>query len=300
MFIQNNVSDLVVNYHVTESCNYGCKYCYARWSRNNLKELHTDIDKTARLFQHLKQFFLSDNSDNPIQKYMHWDNVRLNFAGGEPFLIGKRFEELIELAYSYGFKISIITNGSLITEQFIKNVGDKISMIGFSIDSCNIETLRHIGRCNKREEPINFYELEKHIEILKQLNEKISIKINTVVNSLNKDEFVGPLIDIIKPDKWKLLQVLPVVNSDFNISKNDFDNFVLRHTRYKDIIVKEDNSAMTDSYIMVNPKGCFYQNSNISDDVNESYIYSEPILDVGPFSAFESIKFNAERFAYRY
>ncbi|MGM0497925.1 MAG: viperin family antiviral radical SAM protein [Bacteroidota bacterium] len=298
--IKTTVSDLVINYHVTEACNYGCKYCYARWSDYKRDEIHGDLKKVDKLFFLLKKFFQPDNFSNPISKFLSWENIRLNFAGGEPFLVGKRFEDLIFLAEKYDFKISIITNGSLITDRFVNTVGQKISMLGVSIDSDKKDTLEKIGRCNKRDEPLDFDKLKKQIQNLKKLNKDAVIKINTVINSLNCNEDLNSLICMLGPDKWKLLQVLPVVNNELNITKEQFTTFVNRHTKYKNIIVEEDNNAMTNSYIMINPEGCFYQNSLSAKKPGEDYVYSSPILDVGVENAFNEIKFNWKLFSKRY
>lgn len=28
------LSELVINWHITEACNYRCRYCYAHWTVN--------------------------------------------------------------------------------------------------------------------------------------------------------------------------------------------------------------------------------------------------------------------------
>lgn len=32
-------SPVVINWHVTEACNYHCGYCYAKWQRLDRKDL---------------------------------------------------------------------------------------------------------------------------------------------------------------------------------------------------------------------------------------------------------------------
>lgn len=297
---KKSVSDLVINYHVTEACNFGCNYCYARWQKQDSKELHGYLNKVDAMFSSLKTFFAPGNENNPLSRYLNWKNIRLNFAGGEPFLIGRRFEELIEIASYYDFKVSMITNGSLLTDEFIKASSSKISMIGFSIDSVNDYTLRKIGRCNKRDETLDMTKLFRQIQLLRRLNGDIKIKVNTVVNSINQDETFDSMLHAIKPDKWKVLQVLPVLNNELDITEEKFNQFLLRHEKFKEIIVPENNTAMTDSYLMINPKGCFYQNSHCTNSSDNNYIYSPSILDVGAGAAFNKINFNAERFSGRY
>lgn len=39
----NKANQLVINYHITEKCNYDCHYCYAKWAKPN--ELHRNVDE---------------------------------------------------------------------------------------------------------------------------------------------------------------------------------------------------------------------------------------------------------------
>ena len=68
---------------------------------------------------------------------------KINFSGGEPFLHqrGKFVGELAkyckkELAVS---SVSIISNGSLITEKWMREYGEYIDILGVSCDSFNEE-----------------------------------------------------------------------------------------------------------------------------------------------------------------
>ncbi|WHR53209.1 hypothetical protein O8413_20755 [Vibrio furnissii] len=48
--------ELVINWHLTEVCNYGCKYCFAKWGRPN--ELHRYRQKVATLLDNLADYFI--------------------------------------------------------------------------------------------------------------------------------------------------------------------------------------------------------------------------------------------------
>ena len=72
------------------------------------------------------------------------DVSEFNIAGGEPML----YPGLVELAKyirSKGVKVSLITNGSLMDESWIKNYAGLYETIGFSVDSINDETNRMIA-----------------------------------------------------------------------------------------------------------------------------------------------------------
>lgn len=33
-------TELVINYHITEACNFKCSYCFAKWNKDAKKLLH--------------------------------------------------------------------------------------------------------------------------------------------------------------------------------------------------------------------------------------------------------------------
>ncbi|NRA82103.1 MAG: radical SAM protein, partial [Pseudoalteromonas sp.] len=222
--------------------------------------------------------------------------VRINFAGGEPLILKKRFAQLIMKAKSLGFNLSLITNGHYLTNSFINNYGAMFSMIGISFDSQYMITREDIGRIDRKDESFGTHVLIKAVKQLRKVNPSITIKINTVVNSLNYQESFEQLIAEIKPEKWKVFQVLPVLNDNLLISDEQFTVFVNRHASLKEVMVAEDNEAMTTSYLMINPQGRFYQNSSTQN----GYIYGDLILDVGVEKALEVCQINWETFASRY
>ncbi len=84
-------NELVINFHMTEACNYRCDYCYATWDTGcHTKELHRTEGKVESLIDKLASYFLADN---PLKEVMGYHSIRLNFAGGEPMLLGKRFNK---------------------------------------------------------------------------------------------------------------------------------------------------------------------------------------------------------------
>ena len=74
-----------VNLHITQKCNYSCKYCFAHFENSN----DLEIDDWKEIIDNLK----SSNLINEI-----------NFAGGEPVLY-KDFSKLVEYAYFKGFDL---------------------------------------------------------------------------------------------------------------------------------------------------------------------------------------------------
>lgn len=91
-------SQLVINWHVTEACNYSCQYCYAKWDapqRQRQRDLIHNPVHTRELLVRIYEFFHPDNDANPLRRHMDWGSVRLNLAGGEPSLYARRLLEML-------------------------------------------------------------------------------------------------------------------------------------------------------------------------------------------------------------
>jgi len=243
----------------------------------------------------LANYFIK-NPKNIVQQQMPYKNVRLNFAGGEPMLLQKRFSRLLTVAKNLGFELSLITNGHFLTESFIKQYAPLFSMIGISFDSQLTLSQKEIGRVDRKGESISCDNLLHKVTLLRQVNPNIQIKINTVVNSVNKYEDFTQLISAIAPTKWKVLQVLPVENNALQITNTAFSNFLNRHKKIDHFISAEDNSSMTHSYLMINPEGKFYQNKPNSNGYN----YSGSIIETGVDEALQQVEIDWSAFSNRY
>lgn len=290
---------LVLNWHLTETCNYVCRYCYSSWSRRQVGEIFRNPEVSSALLKELYRYFRAENSFNPLQQSLHWKNVRLSLAGGETLLFPEHTLRIAQEAKALGFSLSLITNGSLLTCENVPKLVGNLSMLGISLDSADRDTNRRIGRIDRSGRVVCLDEMYDLITLARACNPELFIKINTVVNSLNIDEDLSGMVERLRPNKWKLLRVLPAVTDALSITDQQFASFVARHRHLGNILSVEDNQDMTESYIMVDPCGRFFQNQKNSSN-NNPYIYSEPILDVGADAAFAQIKFDVEKFAGRY
>ena len=287
----SSVNQLVINYHITEKCNYDCHYCYAKWVKPN--ELHRNIDEMKRVLDKLAKYFLSPN---PIQKQLGYQSVRLNFAGGEPLLLKQRFIEAIDYAIELGFTTSLITNGHLITEQFIVEHSHKLQLLGISYDSGYFEKQQQIGRITASGKVLSERCLKKMFQQVKKHAPNTQLKINTVVNQYNTDEDFTELISELQPSKWKVLRVLPVFDSIQTISHQQFERFVERHKSVSHLMSVENNDSMTNSYLMLSPDGSFFQNGNHE----QGYFKSRPLLTTPIDVALRETGFDPSKFALRY
>lgn len=289
---KTQINELVINWHITEACNYNCVYCFAKWGKPN--ELHRSLEDIEKLLDELASYFIKGNSS--IKQKLGYKSVRLNIAGGEPMMLGNTFSMVLMLAKQKGFNTSIITNGSYLLNQKFEIPKNTLDMVGISFDSQSSDVRQAIGRVDRKGNYLDARKLKLALSMLKETQVGIKTKINTVVNSYNWEEDFTDLIAEVRPYKWKVLHVLPYGDDELLISNEQFDSFVDRHRNSNLPIYAESNSAMTESYIMIDPKGRFYQNSS----VRSGYKYSECINEVGVNKALKQINFNESVFVARY
>ena len=105
------------------------------------------------------------------------------------------------VAADLGVTVSIISNGSRITRQWLEEYGPSVDILGISCDSFNESTNRRIGRTDggRVQHMEHLFRVRRDCEAL-----GIAFKLNTVVTALNKDEDMGPHIAELRPARWKV------------------------------------------------------------------------------------------------
>lgn len=224
---------------------------------------------------------------------------KINFAGGEPMLC-PWLPGLIGYAKSAGFTTSIVTNGSKVTGEWLDGLGGSLDMAALSIDSVDAGALGRIGRAVKGKRPLG---REDYLGVGAELKGRgIRLKVNTVVNRYNLGEDFRPFIREIGPERWKIFQALRVEGQndgrmgDFAVTDGEFAGYVRRNRMVEGDgvrVVAESNELMTGSYLMVDPLGRFF------DNTQGRHTYSRPILEVGVAGALADIEIYPERFAER-
>ena len=239
----------VVNYHITNCCNYHCTYCFGKFNGQN----DPTLDDGKKIVENIALYFTQNNITDG----------RINFAGGEPTLY-EHLDKLIDYTSSLGIRVSIVTNGSLLTPERIHSWQGKVSCIGISIDSIDCDINLTVGRCcrNKVISLSQWSNLAKAIH-----NCGIDLKINTVVSRLNLDENLSELYRVLSPKKIKLFQMhlIDGINDQakpYEITECEFIMFCERHKAFDSVIVAEPCGSMENSYLMVNPEGKFQLNNN--------------------------------------
>jgi radical S-adenosyl methionine domain-containing protein 2 len=262
-----------VNFHITKTCNYSCQFCFATFKDQNRT---TSLNEAKAIIKLLR--------DAGTEK--------INFAGGEPTLY-PNFGHLIKYAKELKLTTSIISNGAKIP-QLLPKYGEFIDWVGLSVDSSNEITQAQLGRGSGDH-------VKKSEELFQQLHKfGVKVKLNTVVTSLNYKEDMSKFIAKVKPDRWKVFQVLPIKGQNDGyvekllISKDKFQLFLENNSKlekFKPVV--EDNNLMISSYLMIDPTGRFYNNQN------GHYIYSSPILEKGVESAINEVEWNSQKFLSR-
>ncbi|KAI9858942.1 MAG: hypothetical protein M1813_007244 [Trichoglossum hirsutum] len=263
-----------VNYHFTRKCNYECGFCF-----HTAKTSHVEpLDAAKRGLALLK--------DAGMRK--------INFAGGEPLLYPKLLGQLVKFCKDelHVESVSIVTNGSRVTERFLSTAGRYIDIIAVSCDSFREETNVRIGRGTGAH-------LETVIR-LSQLCRKygIKFKVNTVVNRFNFEEDMNEGIRQIRPFRWKCFQVLVIEGEndsdstlrnalEFTITDEEFERFCETHSD-NECFVAEPNNIMKSSYLILDEYMRFLNKGTGSP--------TQSILEVGVKEALKHVNWDKRSF----
>ncbi|MCJ1292749.1 hypothetical protein MMC34_004302 [Xylographa carneopallida] len=266
-----------VNYHFTRQCNKSCGFCF----------------HTATISYRLPEAEAKRDLALLAQAGMR----KLNFAGGEPFLNREFLGHMIAYCKEtlHLESISIVTNGSLVNESFLKKYGPYIDILAVSCDSFDEATNIAIGRGSGD----NVRKLAQVAEWCRKYG--IKFKLNTVVCQLNHEEDMNGWISRLQPFRWKCFQVLMVAGKNdssttlrdvrrFQISDEQYQRLCERHHGQK-AFVAEPNTLMAKSYLILDEYMRF-----LDRDGREP---SPPILQVGVAEALAKVFWDQESFVTR-
>ena len=267
-----NIRPNVVNFHFVDYCNYKCCYCFVK-----------KINRMAS-FQDIK--LIVDNLTNYFNERLVLG--RINLVGGEIFMCSY-LQQIIDYIYSKGIEVSIVTNGLLLTEEFLYSNINKIKCIGISVDSLNDKTNLAIGRCcgNKL---LDEKTLIAKCKLIKRLGYKL--KINHCISKFNINEDISSFIERIEVDRFKIFQmtIIEGINDcckGEQVSNEDFIIACNKYLKFKPII--EEELDMKSSYLMIDSSGDFYvdkSDASIGNLIAESFSYliDKANLDVASYS----------------
>lgn len=260
-----------VNFHVWKACNARCTFCFATFR---------DVDRALPVNDALRV----------IDALAEHGCRKLNFAGGEPTL-HPHIAALVRHAASLGLTTSMVTNGKRL-QTLLDQVGSELHWCALSVDAGDPVLQQAIGRGD-------LHYVARAIHLAKQCKSHgTRVKLNTVVCRANLNDRMHEVVRAIAPERWKVFQVLAVAGQNDGaveptlISSEEFRTWLARHRDLESEgfpMVVEDNDAMTDSYVMIDPAGRFYGNSDGQHGT------SQPILQVGVTAALRQSGFRFER-----
>ena len=274
-----------VNYHLWKPCNMRCGFCFATFE---------DIAPHILPKGHLGR----ENCLSVVESLAKAGFQKINFAGGEPTLC-PWLPDLIKLTRALGLTTSVVTNGSRITREWLGGVSGSLDWATLSIDSVDSATLLLMGRTSQSG-PMSEGDYLRAIGLFRQHG--VRMKVNTVVTRNNLKEDLTDFILKARPERWKLLQVLPVkgqndiVVDPYIVSPDEFEGYVevsRRVEAYGIKVVPESNNLMTGSYVMVDPAGRFF------DNASGAHTYSRPIVEVGVEEAYRDVSVDSRKFISR-
>jgi radical S-adenosyl methionine domain-containing protein 2 len=256
-----------------------CQYCFAKYSGENCREQTLSLYQYCRIIEQIAQEGFS----------------KISFAGGEP-LLHPMLPELIRFTKQLGITTMLVTNGSLLNPEFLQKMQGLLDWVSISVDSLSSDTNLKIGRVLKGS-GMTEEQYRQRIEWVKQSG--MRLKINTVVSSANRDENFTRFINDAAPERWKVFQVLPIENANrgavdrFLISPDEFSRFLNNNGTVKSPLIPESNSDMIDSYVMIDPQGRLYSNT---DNIHR---YSDPVYRCPLKQALKEAGFMIEKFIRR-
>ncbi|MBQ8708442.1 MAG: viperin family antiviral radical SAM protein [Succinivibrionaceae bacterium] len=184
------------NLHILERCNYACRYCFAKFGCR--KVLGLDVWKKIVLNCH-----------------RYAPDCCFNIAGGEPLMVSW-LGDLIRFCRELGHRVSVITNGALATEKWIRDNVPLLDTFGISLDSFDENTLKAIGRNTRSGRFLDGKQVAGIMEKVERANPACGIKVNTVVCSLNCHELMSGDIRSLPVSRWKIFKMLPFDNGCFS------------------------------------------------------------------------------------
>lgn len=273
-----------VNYHLWQPCNMRCRFCFATFEdvRQELPDGHLAREQSLELVRVLARRF-----------------QKITFAGGEPMLC-PWLPDLVRAAHEEGAVTMIVTNGSRMRPEDLERLEGNLDWVALSVDSASEATHLRLGRAVAGKRPLSLDEYEALVTRLREAG--VRVKLNTVVTSLNADEDLTPLLRRLRPERWKVLRVLPVDGQNDGrvepllCTDEAFQSFLARHRHLEEeglVLASEDNEEMRGSYAMVDPAGRFFESTR------GFHHYSEPLLEVGLDAAWSQVRFSLERFEQR-
>lgn len=205
---------MIFQIHITDRCNLKCKHCYDKGTmcEMSFEDFKRNIEQCLEFIEN------------------HKLSALINITGGEPF-VHKEIEKIMDFLYikfkqRYPFKITILTNGTLLDDNIIAKISkykDMIFEVQISIDGMETEhdLIRGPGTWRKSLEATRLLQ-----------NEGYKVSWSFVVSKRNykkTEEFLQLAVDC-NINRVTLSRLVPLGenkedNLEMVLSKEEFENF---------------------------------------------------------------------------
>ena len=219
-----------IDIEITNRCNLFCKHCYMN-ATNSQKE---ETIKTEEW-----KIFI----DNIYNKF--WNKITLSFTWWEA-LVRKDIFEILNYAKNLGFKMTLVTNWTLLNKEKITKLWNLLSTIAISIDWLE-----------KEHNNLRWWEVFnltiENIKLIKKYS-NLPIVIKTVIwkNNYVNIDLIYELIKEINPCVWNLFPIEPIwrwaelkkntLTKKEYIDLCDFIDKIKKENKWPKIIFSEQNS----------------------------------------------------------
>lgn len=190
-----------IRLEITSHCNLKCEYCHNSEYSNRKDDMST---------QDIKQLICNLKERYPINKIL--------LIGGEP-LVNKDICEIISLITSLGIKTDMVTNGTLLTNEFVKKLEKSgLKRIRLSIDE--------IGNVSELRDMTNPKELWKKAEMISKESD-IEVCIHTVCSPNNVNDLYNVYLKTLEvgAKRWRVFDLGYQGGITENKDKFSFDSY---------------------------------------------------------------------------
>ncbi len=194
------INELILK--VTNNCNLNCKYCYV-FNHGDNSYAYGASNMTDEMALHVIKKINQHCKKNGIKDFL------IIFHGGEPLLMKKSFyvnfcNRITEYIPDIDVRLALQTNGTLLSDEWIKLCKQLDISIGMSFDGSEYATRDRIFRSNGESA---YSQIIKGIKVLHKNNYPVSILsvIHPEENPLNIYNYLKEIgvsfVDFLYPDK---------------------------------------------------------------------------------------------------
>lgn len=237
------------NLHLLEACPCRCRHCFSRFEDGR----SLPFEDWVRVIKKLRAGGVTD----------------INLAGGEPLLY-PHLSALTARIREEGMRVSIITNGLLLSEQWLRDMAPDFDAVGISVDTFRPELARKIGRCLPDGTCMTSGQFRRLVDRIRLCSPETRIKLNTVVTRENWDDpsMRGVRgVDRRKIFRMKVFETEGFSNRNLSVTDGQFASYVsglvpgYRFHACPEVFAADEGGeivvepVMDRSYLIIDPQG---------------------------------------------